>query len=119
MRQTIYEDAYGYDAWDLSISSRCFVHILNSAQWMHATGRPAPGQPPSAADYTNAGLPWFEYYDDRLVALGGAKKLAGVDSVAAKGVKLGEQPLVKNDPAKPQNVVALGSGSAKVSQGKW
>lgn len=119
MRQTIYEDAYGYDAWDLSISSRCFVHILNSAQWIHATGRPAPGQPPSAADYTNAGLPWFEYYDDRLAALGGAKKLAGMDSVAAKGVKLGEQPLMKNDPAKPQNVVAIGSGGARVSQGKW
>src|SRR5690606_15136672 len=53
MRQEIYEDKYGFDAWDTGASSRCFVHILNSAQWQDATAEPAPGQPPSAADYTN------------------------------------------------------------------
>lgn len=119
MRQKVYEDEYGYDAWDMSHSSRCFVHILNSAQWTAATGKPVPGQPPSAADYTNAGLPWFEYYDDKLGALNGAKKLAGMDSVAAKGVKLGEKPLVENDALKPQKIVSLGAGSAKVNEGKW
>lgn len=119
MRQEIYEDEYGYDAWDVSQSSRCFVHILNSAQWKIATGKPVPGQQPSAADYTKAGLPWFEYYDDKLGALSGAKKLAGMDSVAAKGVKLGEKPLVENDVVNPQKIVSLGSGSAKVNEGKW
>ncbi|MCA3124005.1 MAG: hypothetical protein ING90_15250 [Rhodocyclaceae bacterium] len=119
MRQEIYEDEYGYDAWDMSRSSRCFVHILNSAQWTIATGKPVPGQQPSAADYTKAGLPWFEYYDDKLGALDGAKKLAGLDSVAAKGVKLGEKPIVENDAVKPQKIVPLGSGAAKVSEGKW
>lgn len=119
MRQEIYEDEYGYDAWDVSQSSRCFVHILNSAQWKIATGKPVPGQQPSAADYTKAGLPWFEYYDDKLGALSGAKKLAGMDSVAAKGVKLGEKPLVENDVVNPQKTVSLGSGSVKVNEGKW
>lgn len=119
MRQEIYEDEYGYDAWDMSQSSRCFVHILNSTQWAIATGKPVPGQPPSAGDYTKAGLPWFDYYDDKLNALSGAKKLAGMDSVAAKGVKLGEKPLVENDAVKPQKIVPLGSGSAKVNEGKW
>lgn len=119
MRQEIYEDEYGYDAWDMSQSSRCFVHILNSAQWKIATGKPVPGQPPSAADYTKVGLPWFEYYDDKLGALSGAKKLAGMDSVAAKGVKLGEKPLVENDVVNPQKIVPLGSGSAKVNEGSW
>ena len=119
MRQEIYEDEYGYDAWDVSQSSRCFVHILNSAQWKIATGKPVPGQQPSAADYTKAGLPWFEYYDDKLGALSGAKKLAGMDSVAAKGVKLGEKPLVENDVVNPQKIVSLGAGSAKVNEGKW
>lgn len=119
MRQEIYEDEYGYDAWDMSKSSRCFVHILNSAQWTIATGKPVPGQQPSAADYTKAGLPWFEYYDDKLGALSGAKKLAGMDSIAAKGVKLGEKPLVENDVVNPQKIVSLGSGSAKVNEGKW
>lgn len=119
MRQDIYEDKYGYDAWDMSQSSRCFVHILNSAQWTIATGKPVPGQQPSAADYTKAGLPWFEYYDDKLGALNGAEKLAGIDSVAAKGVKLGEKPLAENEAVKPQKIVLLGSGASKVNEGKW
>jgi hypothetical protein len=42
-----------------------------------------------------------------------------MDSVAAKGVKLGEKPLVENDAVKPQKIVPLGSGSAKVNEGKW
>jgi hypothetical protein len=119
MRQEIYEDEYGYDAWDVSQSSRCFVHILNSAQWKIVTGKPVPGQQPSAADYTTAGLPWFEYYDDKRSALSGAKKLAGMDSVAAKGVKLGEKPIVETDAVTPQKIVPLGSGSTKVNEGKW
>lgn len=119
MRQEIYEDEYGYDAWDVSNSSRCFVHILNSAQWTIATGKSVPGRQPSAADYTEAGLPWFEYYDDKLGTLSGAKKLAGMDSVAAKGVKLGENPLVENDAVKPQKIVPIASGSANVNEGKW
>ena len=64
-------------------------------------------------------MPWFEYYDDKLGALSGAKKLAGMDSVAAKGVKLGEKPLAENEAVKPQKIVPLGSGSSKVSEGKW
>lgn len=115
MRQEIYEDAYGYDAWDMSQSSRCFVHILNSEQWTRSTGKPVPSKAPSAAEYTNAGLPWFDYYDDKLNALSGAKKLAGMDSVAAKGVKLGEKPLVENDAVKPQTIVPLGSDSVKLT----
>ena len=119
MRQEIYDDGYGYDAWDTSNSSRCFVHILNSAQWQAATGKPIPGAQPTAADYTNAGLPWFEYYDDRLSALSGAEKLAQLDSVAAKAVKLGDNPLVQNDPVAPKQVVKLGGGTPKVSDGQW
>jgi hypothetical protein len=119
MRQEIYEDNYGYDAWDMSHSSRCFVHILNSSQWTIATGKPVPGQPPSARDYTKAGLPWFDYYDDKLKALSGAKKLAGMDSVAAKGVKLGEKPLAENDAVNPSNIISCGSSSERVREGKW
>ncbi|MCP5276920.1 MAG: hypothetical protein H6935_00970 [Thiobacillus sp.] len=119
MRQEIYEDEYGYDAWDLSLSSRCFIHILNSAQWEAATGKAVPGEAPTASDYTKAGLPWFEYYDDKISALAGAQKLAGMDSVAAKGVKLGEQPLKENEAVKPTKVVQLGTDSTRVSEGKW
>ena len=119
MRQEIYEDEYGFDAWDLDASSRCFVHILNSEQWNKVTGKPVPGSPPSAVDYTEAGLPWFEYYDDKLNALEGSSKLADLDSVAAKTIKKGKKPLGENEPVSPQNVELLSSPSSKVVDGEW
>ena len=84
MRQEIYEDDYGFEAWDTSVQSRCFVHVLNSVQYLAVCGVEPPGVPPTAAAYTAAGLPWFEYYGGDLKALGGSKKLAGLDSVAAR-----------------------------------
>lgn len=119
MRQEIYEDEYGMEAWDTSVSSRCFVHILNSEQWREATEKAAPGEPVSASQYANEGLPWFEYYDDSLDALSGSKALAGMDSVAAKGIKLGEVPLPENEPLQSPVVIQLGSGKSKVSDGGW
>ena len=118
MRQEIYNDPYGFDAWDTTISSRCFVHILNSGQWQNATGRAAPGKPPTAAQYNSAGLPWFDYYDEAQSALSGSETLAQLDSVGAKGVKKGEQPLPDNEAVKPQVVVKL-SSTKHVSQGQW
>ena len=119
MRQEIYEDDYGFDAWDLNASSRCFVHILNSNQWKKVTGQPLPGAPPSASDYTNAGLPWFEYYDDKLKKLKGSTKLSGLDSVAAKKIKLGEKPLKDNESVEPTVIQTLGQNSSKVTEGQW
>jgi len=117
MRQEIFEDQYGLEAWDQNVSARCFVHILNSVQWRTTTGRPVPGKPPTAADYTMAGLPWFDYYADNLVALGGSTKLAGMDSVAVKGAKKGEQPLLDNEAVTPQHVIKLGKKVRRVREG--
>jgi hypothetical protein len=38
-----------------------------------------PHRPYEAADYTNAGLPWFDYYSDR-IALQGSKHFKGLKS---------------------------------------
>ena len=89
MRQEIYEDEYGFDAWETSVRSRCFVHILNSVQYLAVCGVAPPTMPPTAAEYTRAGLPWFDYYGGDLTALEGSAKLAGLDSVAAKAWKVG------------------------------
>jgi hypothetical protein len=56
MRQEIYDDKYGVDAWDQSAGSRCFVHLLNSLGYLEVTGQRPPQPPPTAADYTRAGL---------------------------------------------------------------
>lgn len=110
MRQSIYDDPYGLDAWDLKHASRCFVHILNSLQYAAATGHNPPTRPPSAADYTRAGLPWFAYYGAESAALEGSAKLAGMDSVAAKTIKQGLPPLPENEPVTPKVVIPIGTG---------
>lgn len=118
MRQEIYEDEYGFASWDRSVRSRCFVHIVNSLQYAAITGQAPPTEPPTAADYTAAGLPWFEYYDSDRKALAGAPRLAGVDSVAAKAIKSGKGVLPGNEPVSPTNVRKLSPHGAVVREGK-
>ena len=78
--------------------SRCFVHIVNSVQLLHLTGCQPPSEPPTAQNYTNAGLPWYDYYGGDLKALQGAKELTELDSVASVKLKKGEGFLPDNDP---------------------
>ena len=92
MRQEIYEDDYGIDAWETEAYSRCFVHILNSVAFFHVTGQSPPQQSPTAWEYTEAGLPWFDYFDAELTALEGAKELAKLESVGAKQGRRGGRP---------------------------
>lgn len=117
MKQEIYQDTYGLDAWDLTVSSRCYVHIANSEQYKTITGKQAPHLPPTANDYTNAGLPWFDYYNDGAQALEGSEKLAGTDSVAAKGIKKGENPLPDNAPVTPKEVINIQGKKRVVREG--
>ena len=97
MRQEIYDDPYGLDAWDQRHASRCFVSIANSTQWMAVTGERPPTRPPSAKEYSEAGLPWFEWYGGDAEAVGGAKKLASLASVAEFGKVKGQDPLPENE----------------------
>jgi hypothetical protein len=117
MRQEIYRDPYGVQAWDQSSPSRCFVHILNSLQYEAVTGELPPTRPPTAADYSRAGLPWFDCYDADRQTLEGAGKLAGLDSVASKGAKLEQEPLPENEPVAPTNVRKLSPQGAVVREG--
>lgn len=119
MEQGIYEDEHGIDVWDTSTRSRCFVHILNSVQYLHVTGREPPTRPLSALEYSNAGLPWFEYYNADRKALKAASKLLGLDSVAAKKVKLGKGVLEDNEPVSPTKVKIVGAGRNTVRAGDF
>lgn len=75
MRQQIYGDDYGIGCWDVAHTSRSFVHIANSLVWRSITGIDPPTVPFTAKEYTNAGLPWFDYYADGATALNGAAAL--------------------------------------------
>ena len=121
MRQEIYDAPYKFEDWDLGHRSRCFVHIANSLVWRAITGENPPTVPPTAKEYTDAGLPWFEYYAEDLNALEGAEKLAGLKSVAQLGKQKGDVPLPENESVTPERVVALRRGLAKheVRQGEF
>ncbi len=106
MRQKIYEDEYGIDAWDQDNGARCFIHLTNSEQYQAITGYPPPHKPANAEAYTKAGLPWFDYYDDGK-ALDGSDTLSKLTSVAAKMVEKGKGTLSDNDPVQPKVITKI------------
>ena len=64
-------------------------------------------------------LPWFDLYDAELKAINGSGELAGLDSVAAKGIKKGEAPLPENDPLSEMEVNLLSGISKLVRVGSF
>jgi hypothetical protein len=110
MRQEIYADPYSIHDWDTEHSSRCFIHLVNSATWQAVTGQRPPSQPPTAKQYTQAGYPWFDYYDAELKALDGANALAGLKSVKEKGEEKRTAPLPENESLTITNMVNLRAG---------
>jgi hypothetical protein len=107
MEQDIYDDELRLEDWETRQRGRCFVHLANSLVWQSITGAPPPSPPLTAEAYTRAGLPWFDYYDDRHQAVEGAAKLNALDSVTQMGKKKGEVPLPENTSVDPQNVIPL------------
>ena len=115
MKQPIYKDPYGIDAWDQSVSSRCFVTLANAYQWEEMTGKRPPTEPPTAKDYAEIGLPWSDYYGADQ-ALPGSPALAIVRGVAEMAVENGEQVLGPDGDVNPGTVVDLGRGSKPLSK---
>lgn len=97
MKQEIYDDPYAFDVWDLEHSSRCFVHITNSITWRAITGDAPPTIPPTAKQYTDAGLPWFDYYAPDNEVIGGSDTLRGLKSVADMSKEKKEKILPENE----------------------
>jgi len=110
MRQEIFEDPFDIKDWDLTANSRCFLHIANSIVWRTITGELPPTVPFTAKEYTDHGLPWFDYYDDNLKALKGSGTLKGLKSITKKGREKGQIPLFGNESVQPGPIVTLRSG---------
>ena len=120
MKQQIFQDRHAFDVWDLRHSARCFVHIVNSRSWMEITGERPPTMPPTAKQYTDAGLPWFDYYAADAKALEGAERLKGLKSVAKIGAEKGE-PLSGNEAVDAERVIRIraGLGRDEVREGRF
>lgn len=119
MRQEIYDDPFTISDWDTSTRSRCFVHIANSMVWRQITGEEPPTVPPTAEEYTRAGLPWFEWYGER-PPLPGSASLKGLKSVHQIGAATGQVPLPENTSVEAEHVLPLGPGSQnQVREGQF
>ena len=113
MQQEVYEDEYEQYSWDLKHSSRCFVHINNSHAWQSITGEEPPGIPLTAKEYSENGMPWFDYYDEKSSSLGGSKKLSHLKSITEKAKEKRDDPLPENESANPKHVIKIRKGLKK------
>lgn len=110
MRQEIFEDTFALQDWDIAAADRVFVSLVHAKDWITITGEPAPNEPPSAKVYSDADLPWFDYYGQDQVALTGSKRLQSVKSVAKIfGEKTGAT-LPSSEDIETTHLVKLGPG---------
>lgn len=57
MQQSIESDPYALEDCDQRATQRVFVTLWHASRWRALTGEPVPTEPPSAEDYSRAGLP--------------------------------------------------------------
>ena len=119
MKQQIFKDTHGLEAWKTSARARCFVHLANSLAWRAITGQEAPATPITAETYTNSKYPWFDHYRDDVEALGGSEKLAELKSVLEMGFQKGLNILPENVSVDPENVVVIQGDPGEVRVGVW
>ncbi len=113
MRQKIYDDPFNFGDWSTEHASRCFVHLVNSWTWRGLTGEEPPTVPFTAFDYEEAGLPWFDIYDESVPAVEGSSELKGMKSVFEMGDAKGDSPLPENASVSPEKVHVLPHGASK------
>ena len=113
MKQEIYKDPFDLDDWEVNQRSRCFVHIANSLVWRKITGDAPPSVPFTAKEYTDHGLPWFDYYSDNSTPLEGSGILNGLKSVMQLSKDKQDNPLPENESVTPEIVVPLRKGLKK------
>ena len=73
---------------------------------------------PTAADYTKAGMPWFDYYAADLETLGGSQVLASVKGVAEMALEKDEQVLDPDGEVNPDTIIHLGPGKSAYAKGR-
>jgi len=116
MRQEVYRDDRPLEDWAEQPAGRVFVHLVTPPEWRRITGEAPPPSPVNRAEYTKAGLPWYEYYDQDAGDLTPTDTLEGVKPV---GDWLGDDHEPWQDPA-PQQVNPLKDAPGKpVEDGDW
>lgn len=111
MMQDIYPDPFRVEDWDLAATDRVFVSLVHAKDWKVITGEPAPSESPTAKEYTEAGLPWFEYYGRDQQVLRGSATLASMKSVATLFKKITGAALPGSTDVNTGRSKAIGPGA--------
>jgi hypothetical protein len=117
IRQVIEEDPYGLDIWDTSVSSRCYVHMLNSQAYSRIAREVPPTQPITPSQYAAAGIPWFEHYSDGQ-SIPGSSILASLAGIATKHLQKGKR-VPDNMPIAIANTIMLNMPERAVRDGAY
>lgn len=75
LHREAWKEDFGLGAWELTAGASGCAYPLNSLDYLSITGHRPPGKPPTMAEYSEAGLPWYERYDTDRKALA---EMAGV-----------------------------------------
>jgi hypothetical protein len=81
IQQEIYDDEFAFSDWETTPMCQVWVHLVGANEFTKLTGEAAPASPITVETYNNAGLPWFDYYDDDKKDLPASQELAGVKTV--------------------------------------
>lgn len=123
MEQEIYKDTFKVDDWDIDATERVFITLVHAKDWKSITGEPAQNPPPTAKQYSMAGLPWFDYYGMDQAAVPGGSLFAGVKSVAKVFQQLTGAKLPDSEDVEIKNKIAIGPGAHKAravrTTGSW
>ncbi len=123
MKQKIYPDPHGIDTWDETNYGRVYVHIVNSMMYREITGNEPPATPVTARSYTDAGLPWFDLYDEKMGDITAPDVLTNVKSVKDmdkdKGFKPQQDDTSVDVPKESVVTYKLGPDGDEVDDGSW
>jgi len=121
MRQSIERDHRNLEDWDQRATQRVFVTLLHAKDWRSTTGEAAPNHPPTAQKYSQAGLPWFEWYGiDQ--ALPGSDTLSGVTSVSELHKQMTGANFLHSEDVATGRPIKIGPGERAgqvISSGDW
>jgi hypothetical protein len=123
MRQKIYPDPHGIEVWDQNCKQRVFVHLVNAEMYYQITGKNPPASPISKEAYFQAGIPWFDMWDQDMADMKATKVLSKVKTVGQKDKEHGFEGQQDDSSAPVDKVVSCGAPEVvtkeTVRDGTW
>ncbi|KAK9415071.1 putative Ubiquitin-like domain-containing protein [Seiridium unicorne] len=95
IKQALCRDHYPKELWDSDFTFSVPVHIVNSNQFRRITGAAPPPSPVSASVYAEAGLPFFNMYEENSDISGTFAEVRSVNEIEQeRGLASGAEPSI-------------------------